>query len=152
MSSTIASVLLAVAPNDRDHVDVLLDEALVVAAPTGATVHLLHVFPRDEYERLLDQMQIESTSGTIEPDALAASHAAVSTPADRLDASDIDYEIHGIIGDPATEIVDVADDLGVDRVVIGGVGRSPAGKAIFGDHAQQVLLNASCPVTYVQRD
>lgn len=152
MSIAIDSVLLALGPNDRDHVDALLDEALAVAIPTGATVHLLHVFPRDEYESLLDQMQIESTSGTIEPDTLAARHDAISTPAGRLEESDVAYEIHGVIGDPDSEIVRVANDLGVDRIVIGGSGRSPAGKALFGDHAQQVLLNASCPVTYVQRD
>ncbi len=152
MPRSIDSILLAVGPKDRDHVNALLDEALAVAVPTGATVYLLHVFPRGEYEDLLDQMQMESTAGTISPDELAARHESISTPATRLEKADIDYEIRGIIGDPDSEIVRVASDLGVDRIVIGGTGRSPAGKAVFGDHAQQVLLNAPCPVTYVQRD
>ncbi|MDL5363255.1 universal stress protein [Halalkalicoccus sp. NIPERK01] len=152
MPRSIDSILLAAGPSDRDHVDTLLDEALAVAAPTGATVHLLHVFPRNEYEDLLEQMQIESAGGTIPPDELAARHDSISTPAARLEESDVDYEILGVIGDPDSEIVRMANDLDVDRIVIGGASRSPAGKAVFGDHAQQVLLNGSCPVMYVQRD
>lgn len=152
MPRAIDSILLAIGPNDRDHVNALLDEALAVAVPTRATVYLLHVFPRDEYEDLLEQMQIESTSGTIPPDDLAARHDTISTPATRLEESDVDYEIRGTIGNPDSEIVRMANDLGVDRLVIGGADRSPAGKAVFGDHAQQVLLNASCPVTYVRRE
>lgn len=152
MSRAIDRILLAVGPNDRDHVNTLLDEALTVAVPTGATVYLLHVFSRDEYEDLLEQMQIESISGTISPDDLAARHDSINKPATRLEGSDIDYEIRGVTGDPDSEIVQMANDLDVDRIVIGGTGRSPAGKAVFGDHAQQVLLNASCPVTYVQQD
>lgn len=152
MPRSIDSVLLAAGPKDRDHVDALLDEALAVAIPNEATVYLLHVFPRDEYEDLLEQMQIESTIGTIPPDELAARHDSISTPATRLEECDVDYEIRGVIGDPDAEIIRVANDLNVDRIVIGGTGRSPAGKAVFGNHAQQVLLNASCPVTYVQRE
>lgn len=152
MAKSIDSVLLAIGPNDRRHVDALLEEALAVAVPTEATVHLLHVFPRDEYESLLGQMQLDTSNGSIPPDELAARHEDISTPAARLDEADVAYDIRGIIGEPATEIVNVANDLGVDRIVIGGSGRSPAGKAVFGDHAQQVLINAACPVTYVRRD
>lgn len=150
MSRLIDSVLLAAGPNDRNHIDTLLDEALAVAVPIGATIYLLHVFPHEEYESLLEQTGIES--GTVSPDELAARHDSISTPATRLEEYDVDYEIRGVIGDPDSEIVRMANDLNVDRIIIGAAGRSPAGKAVFGDHAQQVLLNASCPVTYVQRE
>lgn len=149
MSRAIDGVLLAIGPNDREHVDTLLDEVLGVAVPTGATVYLLHVFRRGEYEDLVEV--IDGGSG-IDPDELAARHESIRTPTERLDASGVDYEVRGVTGEPDVEIVRVADELGVDRIVIGGTSRSPAGKAVFGDHAQQVLLNAACPVTYVQRD
>jgi nucleotide-binding universal stress UspA family protein len=152
MVATIERLLLAIGPNDREHVGTLVDEALAVAGPTGAAVYLLHVFPREEYEELLGQMEIEPGSSSIPPDELALRHENLRSPADRLDDAGVDYEVRGVVGDPDTEIVRVADDLDVDRIVIGGTGRSPAGKAVFGDHAQQVLLNAACPVTYVRRD
>lgn len=152
MGLTLDSVLIAIGPTDRNHVDRLLDEAIAVAGPTDATVYLLHVFPRDEYDDLLDQMDVKPTSGALGPDELAARHDSIKTPADRLNAADIDHEIRGIIGDPDTEIVRFAEEADVDRIFIGGEGRTPAGKAVFGDHAQTILLKAPCPVTYIQRD
>ncbi|WP_280537734.1 universal stress protein [Halopenitus sp. POP-27] len=150
MTDEIHDVLLAVGPNDRDHVTTILDAALGVVVPTGASVTLLHVFPRSEYESLLEK--IESGTGTLDPDELAARHEGINTPVARLEEAGIDYDIRGVIGDPDVEIVRLAEELDVDRIFIGGSSRSPTGKAVFGDHAQQVLLNASCPVTYVQRD
>jgi nucleotide-binding universal stress UspA family protein len=146
----INRILLAVGPNDREHVNTLLDEALAIAVPTGARVYLLHVFPRDEYEDLL--AQIDSSGGSISPDELAARHESISTPASQFEESDVAYEIRGVIGKPESEIVHLANDLDINRIVIGGTSQSPTGKAVFGNHAQQVLLNAPCPVTYVRRD
>jgi Universal stress protein family. len=48
--------------------------------------------------------------------------------------------------------VEMADRLGVDRVVVGGERRSPAGKAVFGSDAQTILLDSTCPVVYVGGD
>lgn len=55
-------------------------------------------------------------------------------------------------GDPARMIVDVADQIGADQIVIGNEKRSPAGKALFGSVTQSVLLDTDLPVTVVSRD
>ena len=150
--STIESVLLAIGPDDRNHVGALLDTVASVAGPTGATVYLVHVFTHDEYNELMRQVDADPTAEDVGPDELAARHDDVRTPASRLDDIRIDYEIRGVVGYPNREVVETAEDLGVDMLFIGGRRRSPTGKAVFGDYAQQVLLNADCPVTYVQRE
>jgi nucleotide-binding universal stress UspA family protein len=150
--STIESVLLAIGPNDRSHVDTLLDVVESVAGPTGATVYLVHVFTHEEYNELMGQMDADPTTEDIEPDELAARQNDVRTPVSRLEELRIDHEIRGVVGYPNKEIVKTANELGVDMLFIGGQHRSPSGKAIFGDSAQQILLNAACPVTYVQRE
>ncbi|ERH12580.1 MAG: universal stress protein UspA related nucleotide-binding protein, partial [halophilic archaeon J07HB67] len=61
-------------------------------------------------------------------------------------------DIEGRIGDPGAAVANVAADLAADRVVVGGRDRSPTGKAGFGSTAQNVLLSAPCPVTFVRRD
>jgi len=49
-------------------------------------------------------------------------------------------------GDIENTIVDVAEELGANMIVMGGRKRSPAGKLIFGSTTQDVLLQSSIPV------
>jgi len=142
-------VLVAIGPNDRDYVDTFFDVVESIAGPIGATVTLFHVFPREEYEDLRDQLAV---SGNLEPDTLAKRHDDIGTPAAQFEDAGIETRVRGVIGNPETEVVRVAEEIGADLLFIGGAGRSPTGKAIFGDSAQQILLNSPCPVTYIQRE
>jgi nucleotide-binding universal stress UspA family protein len=147
------SMLLAIGPDDRDSLDTLVDATIDVAAPTDATVYLLYVFPRDDYETVMDQMGIDTTTSGLTPDEVAKRHESVREPADRLESLGIDYEIRGVTGgNPADQVVRMIEQIDADVAVVGGTRRSPAGKAMFGDHAQQVLLNAPVPVLYVKRE
>ncbi len=49
-------------------------------------------------------------------------------------------------GDPAAEILRIADQEDADLVCLAGRKRSPAGKAVFGSVTQEVILNANRPV------
>ena len=51
---------------------------------------------------------------------------------------------------PAESILDHAEQLGAELVVIGVRRRSPVGKLVTGSTAQSVLLNADCPVLAVK--
>lgn len=148
--SAIESILLAIGPDDRGHVEALLDAVEPIAGPTDATVHLVHVFTHDEYNELMREVDADPEAGDVTPDELAERHGDVRTPASRFEAQGIDYEIRGAVGHPNRAVVDMAEDLDVEMLFIGGKHRSPTGKAVFGDYAQQVLLNAGRPVTYVQ--
>ena len=52
--------------------------------------------------------------------------------------------------EPASDVVSIADEEGADLIVIGLRRRSPVGKLILGSNAQQVLLDAHCPVLAVK--
>ena len=54
--------------------------------------------------------------------------------------------------DPAEDLVDVADEIGAECIVIGLRRRSPVGKLILGSNAQRILLEANCPVIAVKAD
>jgi nucleotide-binding universal stress UspA family protein len=149
---TLDRVLVSIGPNDREHVERLTDTAIDIAGD-DTTVYLLHVFTEDEYEKLSGLTGEVPTTETPSPDELAARHESIQGPVDRIDAHGLEYEVRGVAGGEATEqVLRKLDELGADQVVIGGEQRSPTGKAMFGDHAQEILLNAPCPVTYVRRE
>ena len=52
--------------------------------------------------------------------------------------------------DPAEDLVNVADEVDAELIVIGLRRRSPVGKLILGSNAQRVLLDAPCPVLAVK--
>lgn len=58
----------------------------------------------------------------------------------------------GRVGDPADQILAVADERDARYVVVGARKRSPVGKAVFGSTTQSVLLTAEQPVVTVLGD
>jgi nucleotide-binding universal stress UspA family protein len=48
------------------------------------------------------------------------------------------------------DIVDFANEKGVDEIIIGVKSRSKVGKLLFGSTAQAVILQADCPVVSVK--
>lgn len=51
---------------------------------------------------------------------------------------------------PSEDLLEVADEVDADFVVIGLRRRSPVGKFVLGSQAQQILMNASRPVLTVK--
>lgn len=64
-----------------------------------------------------------------------------------LEASGIAVELRREHDDPAQAIVEIANEIGADRIVMSGRKRSPTGKVLFGSTTQSVLLHADVPVT-----
>jgi nucleotide-binding universal stress UspA family protein len=68
----------------------------------------------------------------------------------RLADEGISVEVCEEEGDVGTTVLSVAAELSPDAIVMAGRKRSPVGKAIFGSVTQEVILNASSPVTVVR--
>ncbi len=69
-----------------------------------------------------------------------------------LSESGLEHELR-VLGrghEASDELVDVAEELGAELIVIGLRRRSPVGKLILGSNAQRVLLDAPCPVLTVK--
>ena len=54
------------------------------------------------------------------------------------------------VDDASDQLVDLAEEVDADLIVIGLRRRSPVGKLILGSNAQRVLLDAPCPVLTVK--
>ncbi|MFC6716577.1 universal stress protein [Natrialbaceae archaeon GCM10025810] len=147
---TLKTVLLAVGPGDADRTEELAEAVIEVAAPADATVVLAHVFTSSEYDEVLERLEFDAERSEIVPDDVAARHSTVRELVAALEERDVEYEIRGAVGDHSDAIVDLAESVDADRVIVGGRRRSPTGKAVFGSTAQSVMLSAPCPVTFVR--
>lgn len=147
----IETILLAVGPSDEDRTEQLGAAVADVAVPTDADVVLLHVFTRAEYDDVVDKLDYGDV-GTDEADDVAHRRTVVRDVAAVHEDRDVDVTVRGAVGPHGESIVRTAEDVDADLVYVGGRRRSPAGKAVFGSTAQEVLLNAPAPVTFVRGD
>lgn len=69
----------------------------------------------------------------------------------RLAGSGLEHEVQqSVTSDVAQEVLRVAEETRAQVIVIGMRHRTPVGKMLMGSVAQQVLLDASCPVLSVK--
>jgi nucleotide-binding universal stress UspA family protein len=149
---SLDTILLAVGPNDAERYERLGEETVDIGGAAGATVVLAHVFTEAEYDEALDNLEIDPNAEEATPGGVARRHTTTRELGRILEAAGMEYEVRGGVGDHGTEIVAIAEDVDADLVIVGGRKRSPAGKAVFGSTAQEVMLESPCPVTFVRAD
>jgi nucleotide-binding universal stress UspA family protein len=120
-----------------------LAEAESLAKARGATLIVLHVRePVMGYDGPLDHGSLEATS------ELLKKMRCEATPAEKA----ISVHLRLAMGDPATEIIRVADKENVDMIVMATHGRTGLSRFFMGSVAEQVIRKATCPVlTYRAR-
>ena len=133
-------ILAVVAPTEAD-VE-LLEEAGTVAAATGVDVVVLALAIEENDHASIDAMRgwegFEDSMGDTPHDF--ADHLGGVTLAPR----GVEYIPVGERVDatrPSEKIIDVARNHGCDHIYVLNRSRSPAGKALFGDTTQSVILN-----------
>jgi nucleotide-binding universal stress UspA family protein len=143
-------ILAAVSEKHRSNH--IITTAYELAGALDKELLLLHVVPKEEFEShretVLDAIGADDYSFTQEEQSAAKLSETIAK--ETLNGFD-DKPVRGIgrIGDPATEIVSVADEYDVSYLVIGRYKRSPTGKVLFGSTAQSVLLNTTRRVVTV---
>ncbi|GGB85483.1 universal stress protein UspA [Knoellia flava TL1] len=95
---------------------------------------------------------VNASTGSASADNRYVDDAQLDDLRAELDASGLDYEISHAVHrkDPAEVLVDLADQTNAELIVIGVRRRTPVGKLLLGSQAQQVLLDAECPVLAVK--
>lgn len=86
------------------------------------------------------------------PEETFASDSEIADLEQILTASGVPHEVRQLVRgkDPADEVVEVAQAVGAEMIVIGLRHRSPVGKLLLGSNSQRILLEAGCPVLAVK--
>jgi len=148
------TILLAVGENDQERLEALARTAIDIAEPAGATVELAHVFTEDEYDIAKEKLEFDDQS-EVTPAVVAKRYLTIRELGDAMEEAGVEFGWHGSISNGASQgerVVELAETVDADLVIVGGRKRSPTGKAIFGSTAQEIMLNAPCPVTFVRGD
>jgi nucleotide-binding universal stress UspA family protein len=115
-----------------------------LATAYGVDLSVIHVLPEAEFEARADKRP-EYYRDEAERDAENVAEKLIE---DVVGSSE-NAEPVGRVGTPATEILDLAEEIDAKYIVTGGRRRSPVGKAVFGSDGQEILLSSTVPVVTV---
>lgn len=120
--------------------------ALRHAMNVATEIHILNVQPRAEVPALLLHM----TQSEIDNAQREHGKSTLVDARKVLDAARRAYRAHVVLGDPAAEIVRMADSEHVDLIVMGTRGMSAIGNLALGSIATKVVHLSKVPVTLVR--
>jgi nucleotide-binding universal stress UspA family protein len=121
-----------------------LKRACELAGKEGAEVLVLYVIPR--YEEMMDFFKTEAISKSLYMEA-----EKIVETAKKL-AAGMGMQIKAVVreGHTGEKIVEIADRLKNDLIVLGTHGWTGMNKAIMGSTAERIIAYANCPVLVVK--
>jgi len=133
-------------PTDgSEGVERAIHHATEVASVNDAAVYGLYVLSTDAYAGLGMESSWESVDRLLREDAADA----VSRVRDLAAAADVPVETAIVEGSPSREIVNYAEEIDCDLIVMGTHGRGGLDRLLLGSVAESVIRASSIPVTAV---
>jgi universal stress protein A len=124
---------------------IVVDKALALAKQSAAEVHMVHVM-----EPIAVGYAVEVTSIDIEGLHAEASKHSRNTLLEMGGNLGIpNHRLHNVLGQPAREIRELAKELNVDLIVMGGHGKH-GWDLIFGSTSSGVTHGVSCDLLIVR--
>jgi nucleotide-binding universal stress UspA family protein len=130
---------------------------VAVARALDAKLHVLHVEPRHDLETMVEgELVVEKSlegMGAANPPQNAAREllGTILTEQERTDVQ-AEYVLRASgQGGPHVEIVQYAQERGIDLIVMGTHGRSGVAHMLMGSVAEKVVRKAPCPVLTVRQ-
>jgi len=151
---SLDTVFVAVDTDESGAFDELVETVIEMAGPAGATVVLGYVFSETTYEDTRERLQFDPNS-EVTPSVVAERNVSIREFRETLSEAGVESTVHARLGDGSDDgdrLAELAAEIKADIAVIGGQGRTPAGKAVFGSTAQTLMLTADCPVTFVRTE
>lgn len=133
---------------DDDGDDQLLEAAARYGTGTETELLVCRFVDRQQYQSdALSDARDGKQLSTVEMIESEAREQAATVADEAFGDADVSYTALGAAGELPDRILEVAAECECEHLFVAGRGRSPAGKALFGDVAQTVLLQFDGPTT-----
>ena len=128
--------------------DKAVQEAIDIAKSAGARLHLVAAFSKRERH----WEDLESTARVQAVDLRQVAEQVLARQARKAEEQGIEVDWSAREGDPADAILDAAEEIGADLIVLGNKGMHGAQRYMFGSVPNKVTHHAPCSVMVVRTD
>jgi nucleotide-binding universal stress UspA family protein len=132
------------ANDGSDHAVKALLLAIRVAKQDGAELHMVSVEEIPSMPEYIEE--IRETTAT----AGRRFHSVFQNARVMAEQNQLTVHIHLLAGHPVRRVVELADELGADLLVIGATGHSALYERMIGSRADRIIQLAPCPVLVVK--
>jgi nucleotide-binding universal stress UspA family protein len=118
--------------------------AIALAKQNAATLHMVCVEEIPQMPEYIEEVR--------EAKGIAARrfHVVIERARSQVEQSGMKMQVHVLSGHPVRVIVDLADEIGADLLVIGATGHSALYERMVGSRADRIIQLAACPVLVVK--
>jgi nucleotide-binding universal stress UspA family protein len=125
-------------------------EAVDVAKALGARLELVSAYAPVSDQRLRAEQRRAATDAAAAVNPRRDTEALLSDAADIAREAAVEVNTHARQGDPSDAILDVAEELGADLVIVGNKGMTGAKRFMLGSVPNRVSHHAPCSVLIVR--
>ncbi len=147
MNPELQPIQVVVAYDFSPSAEEALARAIEVAA--RAPQHVLHIVAALDGHGAIGPSH-HATYQTAEQIQRQVTERATAAFAGRKTAAEVQFFVHARIGRPATQILDVAEEVGADLIFIGSHGKTGVQRFVLGSVSERVVREARCPVMVVR--
>ena len=126
--------------------DNALKYAITVAQAFSAKLTIVYIVDLNAHMSAFEQV----SGGGYIPEEIKQKGYSVLRAAEREVPTGLNADIRLEIGSPARRILDIAEDDGIDLIVMGSRGLSKAKQILLGSVSHNVLVRATCPVMIIR--
>ena len=134
------SAPVLVATHDTPHADLVLERAAALAVAVAAELHAVSVVAPIEINAAVGDAGAVVIAG-MEHELEVHSQSALERARNVGVRHGLDVVAHLAHGEPAAAIVNVADEIGADMIVLGSTGLDAAGRYVLGSVPERVLFD-----------
>jgi len=143
---------IVVGTDGSETAGVALHQAIQLASLCGAEVHIVNVYRPVSAAHLANSAGVGGPSFDI--DSLNSgmeneSSIICSRAADQAERAGVKCETHAIPGDPSDTLIDIAEQVSADLIVIGNRGMTGVKRFVLGSVPNKVSHHAPCSLLIV---